>query len=490
MSFGARLNALANVKGSAPAIKYRPTTGSGIDVSWRDLASQSNRFARCLASIGVTPKSRVVVSIRNSPDTYVACAAVWKLGATVILLNWSAPIPERDAVLELVQPSVVVGSWDEAPAFPNVLPPSSVELNVYPDSGLDDVISDPGIGIPTGGSTGRAKIVLSPGPWTRVPGKPTVTQARLGYQSEEVQLIAAPLYHSISLWGFAGLFDGQALVLMDRFDAESAVRLIENEGVTFAFLVPTMMGRMLKVPRFESRNFPSLRALAHAGAGCPEWVKREWIRKLGPTHIFEGYGVSEGFYTTHIRGDEWLLHPKSVGTPSLCDMKILDEHGKAVEPGTVGLVYGRSHSAAPTFEYLGAPPPDSTADGFMTVGDLAWMDKDGYFFSADRRVDMILRGGQNIYPAEVEQVLSAHPDVVDCVVVGLRDADLGTTVHAIVQPRVIGSPPPTAELREFVAARLARYKVPSTFEFVQALPRDDAGKIRRGQLVRDRAGEP
>ena len=216
-----------------------------------------------------------------------------------------------------------------------------------------------------------------------------------------------------------------------------------------------------------------------------EWVKREWMGLLGPTRVFEGYGVSEGFYFTTIRGDEWLLHPKSVGKATFCDIKILDEGGAPTAPGVVGMVYGRSHAPVSTFYYLGGPEVKTTADGFMTVGDLAWMDDDEYIFSADRRVDMIIRGGQNVYPAEIEHRLSEHSQVIDCVVIGIRDADVGTRIHAIVQPTDLAYPPTADELRQFVASSLARYRVPATFEFVASLRRDDAGKVRRRELVRD-----
>jgi bile acid-coenzyme A ligase len=229
-------------------------------------------------------------------------------------------------------------------------------------------------------------------------------------------------------------------------------------------------------------------AFAHSAAPCPEWLKRAWLDLLGPEHLYETYGASEMEGMTWIRGDEWLLHPGSVGRARGFDLRIVDEAGAECPPGQVGQIYMRDpRHAGPPFEYLGGPPPVATADGFLTAGDLGWVDSEGYLYLADRRVDLIISGGANVYAAEVEGVLARHPAVDDVAVIGLPDADLGKRVHAVVQPVDPAAPPSEAELRAFARDFLPPYKVPRSFEVVRALPRNEAGKIQRSALVAERS---
>jgi bile acid-coenzyme A ligase len=191
---------------------------------------------------------------------------------------------------------------------------------------------------------------------------------------------------------------------------------------------------------------------------------------------------------TWIRGDEWLRHPGSVGHPHQFDLRIVDERGAECAAGTIGQIYMRDPaSPGRPFVYLGAPPPPATADGFVSAGDLGWVDHDGYLYLADRRVDLIISGGANVYAAEVEAALSQHPGVDDVAVIGLADDDLGKRVHAVVQPVDPAAPPSPAELDVFARGRLAPYKVPRSFEFVDSLPRNEAGKIQRSALVATRS---
>jgi bile acid-coenzyme A ligase len=231
----------------------------------------------------------------------------------------------------------------------------------------------------------------------------------------------------------------------------------------------------------------SLAAVVHSAAPCPPWLKRAWIELVGPEHLFEGYGASEGVGGAVIRGDEWLARPGSVGRP-YCELKVLDEGGTSVPPGVVGEIWARRYTdGSATYEYIGSPPAKTTPDGFVSVGDLGCLDDEGYLYIADRRVDLIISGGVNVYPAEVEAALSEHADVADVAVVGLSDEVWGSRVHAVVELRDAVRPPDEAELDRHCRERLAPYKVPKSYSFVDALPRNEAGKMRRKGIA-DAAG--
>jgi bile acid-coenzyme A ligase len=274
---------------------------------------------------------------------------------------------------------------------------------------------------------------------------------------------------------------------MSKFDPAYALDLIERHRVNWLFLAPTMLRRMLRVPGIERRNLSSLQAVYHAGAPTPDWLREAWIDLIGAERMHEAFGATEAVGFVSIRGDEWLEHRGSVGRPRRTELRILDEQGCPVGTGVTGEIFMRpSEPDQPTYRYLGAPAARTTSDGFTSVGDLGWLDEEGYLYVADRRVDLILSGGANIYPAEVEAALSAHPLVADVAVVGLPDDDWGQRVHAIIQLADGSTPPSTAELDAFCRARLASYKRPKTYEFVGRLCRSESAKLRRSQLIAER----
>jgi bile acid-coenzyme A ligase len=274
---------------------------------------------------------------------------------------------------------------------------------------------------------------------------------------------------------------GQTLVLLERFDALAALSAIEAFRINFAALVPTMMLRMSDVDGFDTADLSSLSTVFHTAAPCPDWLRRRWIDRIGGEHLIEGYGATEPVGSTQIRGDEWLAHPGSVGRAWRCDIAIRDDQGVDLPAGETGTIHMRPHGVVPQFQYLGQSNPRPTSDGYYTVGDLGYLDDDGYLYIADRRVDMIVTGGANVYPAEVEAVLLSHEDVADAVVVGIADHDWGRRVHAVVVLKA-NSAPDAAKLQEFARSHLAGYKVPKSFDFVDALPRNEAGKVRRTEI--------
>jgi len=248
-----------------------------------------------------------------------------------------------------------------------------------------------------------------------------------------------------------------------------------------------MMKRIIDEPGATGRDFSSIQAIFQTAAPCPPWLKRAWFDLVGPEKIYELYSMTEGIGATAIRGDEWLVHPGSVGRNTVSDIRILDADGTDLPTGQVGEIFLRLKGpSVPTHEYIGSPPAKTTPDGFTTMGDLGWLDEENYLFIADRRVDLIITGGANVYPAEVEAALTEHPGVGDVAVIGVPDDDWGKRVHAMIQPRDPADPVTVAALDAHCRERLASYKIPKSYEFSDQLPRDEAGKLRRSGLVAER----
>jgi bile acid-coenzyme A ligase len=486
ISYGRRLLLLADEHPERAAIVFVPNEGEERVVSWAELDRAANRVARLLAGHGLDERSLLAIGLPNCPEHYVTAFAGWKLGALVLPLRANLPARERDQILELGNPAVVVADWEEI-AFPLVTPAELARAEGYSDAPLPDRVPHPGKSIGSGGSTGRSKIIVDPKPLARVPLGPGEVGA-LGLRPGQVQLVAGPLYHNSPFsWSHWGLFEDHTLILMERFNAARVLDLIERHRVAFAFLAPTMMKRISEEPGVGARDFSSIETIFHTAAPCPPWLKRAWIDLLGGARLHEGFGATEALGHTTIRGDEWLAHPGSVGRPEGCDLRILDEAGGELPPGEVGEIFMRSHAPGPTYYYLGSPPVKATPDGFGSVGDMGWVDEDGYLFLADRRVDLIISGGANVYPAEVEAALTEHPAVGDVAVIGLPNADWGKTVHAIIQPRTPTAPPDVRALDAHCRERLSAYKVPKSYEFLLDFPRDAAGKLRRSALMAERA---
>jgi len=368
----------------------------------------------------------------------------------------------------------------------------SVPVGFTPDSALSDAalpeaVSPVWKAMGSGGSTGRPKLIESGGPHfgSRVPaaiGYP------LGAQEGDTTLVPVPLSHNT---GFTtatiALLMRHHLVLMSRFDAVEFLRLIADHRVTFLTTVPTIMQRVLPVYHADSGGYDlsSIRRFWHVGAPCPPAIKQSWIDLLGPEKVWELYGGTELQALTFISGDQWLTHPGSVGSVVSGEMKVLDDDGNPCPPGVVGEIYMRpSPGSTPTYRYVGATA--KSRDGWDSLGDLGYFDEDGFLYLSDRRVDMFTVGGRNVYPAEIENALSAHPEVLSCLVVGVPDpnsGDLGQVPYALVHT-ADGSALDALGVQEFLRERIAVYKVPRTVEFVDTPLRDDAGKARRS-AVRD-----
>lgn len=492
VSFGRRIADLARLHPEATAITLARQDGSEDPLAWATLDRWVNRVARLMAARGVGPATMVCVGIHNSLEHYIATIAAWRCGACVLPLSPRMPDHEFSGIVGLLDTRFVVADRDGADLAKAAITALRAG-GAWSGDDLPDVTAHPGKAIGSGGSTGRSKIIVDPKPWARVPGEITDI-ARIGFRSGDVQLVAGPLYHNSPFtWSHYGLFEDQPLVVMERFDPARAVDLIERHRCAFMFFPPIMLLRISRLPDLATRDLSSIHMIFQTAAACPVWLKRFWIDRIGPEHLVEAYGSSEAIGQTQMGGVEWLAHPGSVGrpNPANCTMKILDPDFNEVPAGTVGEIFFRPlRHPEPTYRYIGSPPARATPDGYASVGDLGYADEEGYLFIVDRRVDMIVSGGANIYPAEVEAALTEHPAIADAAVIGLPDDEWGRRVHAVIETVDPAEIPAEADLAAWLRQRLTSYKLPKTYEFTPALPRDPSGKIRRSALVSEREAKP
>jgi bile acid-coenzyme A ligase len=467
-------NALSVLAGRDPD---RPALVNGErSITRGELERRSNRRARGFAALGVGVGDFVCIALPNGVEFVESVFATWKLGAVPQPISWHLPAAERAAILELARPALVVGGEPrDGPGVPRGWEPDGA----LSDAPLPERVSPHRKVMTSGGSTGRPKLIVDTSPARIDPDLSAYTLA----PGTRV-LIPGPLYHAAPFIScFSTIMVGGFAVLMSRFDPEEALRLIEAHRVQFVTFVPTMLHRIWRLgPECRARHdLSSLERVGSGGAKCPAWLMRAWIDWMGAEKMIDAYGASEGIVRTVITGPEWLEHEGSVGRPlEGWKVRVLDADGRDLPPGEVGEVYVLPPGGqGSTYFYIGEARARVSRDGWETLGDLGYLDADGYLYLVDRRTDLIVTGGANVYPAEVEAALDAHPAVRSCAVIGLPDDDLGARVHAIVQrDGAVDAEGLRAHLRE----RIDRYKIPRSFEFVEEPLRDDAGKLRRWQL--------
>jgi acyl-CoA synthetase (AMP-forming)/AMP-acid ligase II len=342
------------------------------------------------------------------------------------------------------------------------------------------------------GTTGRPKGVkraLSGGPFDTPSPNHELTRKLYGFDTDTVYLSPAPLYHAAPLvFSTAVMSFGGTVIVMEHFDAEQALKLIERHRVTASQWVPTMFVRLLRLPDTVRRKYTlgSHRVAVHAAAPCPVEIKRQMIEWWGPI-IREYYAGSEGNGFVVIDSPDWLAHPGSVGRAVLGELRILAEDGTEQPPGVPGAIY---FANGPAFEYHNDPDKTRGAyspQGWSTLGDVGYLDQDGYLFLTDRKAYMIISGGVNVYPQEAENVLTGHPQVVDVAVFGVPNEEFGEEVKAVVQPidMALATPQFAQELIAYCRARLADVKCPRSIDFDPELPRHPTGKLYK-RLLRDR----
>lgn len=482
----------------------RPTHVALVDgerrITYAELDRLVNRVARVFLARGVGLGSRVALMLPNSIEFFAVTHAAAKLGALAVPVNYRF---RHDEIAHLLSDSgaavfVVDAGWiDEArPAVETTLvlgecpgyTSLATEIAAVPDTPPPVPMVEGGynIMIYTSGTTGRPKGVVHPLSDGRAGFEAQKRVVEMwGFTGDDVHLLVGPAYHTLpGAYAAQHLFVGATTVIMRKFDAETCLQLIAAERVTTTGMVPAHFIRILELPPAVRARYDlsSVRRVMHAAAPCPPEVKRRIMEVFPAGAVWEFYGATEGPGTI-ISPEEWLAHPGSVGRPwPGVTVSILDDDGREVPPGTVGTIY-LSTLGARRFSYHNAP--EKTAAAFrgdrFTVGDVGYMDADGYLFICDRKADMVISGGVNIYPAEIEAILHAHPGVVDAAVFGIPDARWGEALHAVVELRAPSRVDAEA-LEEWCRERLADYKCPRSWAFVDELPRDPNGKVQKRSL--------
>src|SRR5882757_6993867 len=475
----------------------------GRTVTFAELVGRAHQLSRALRAAGVGRLDRVAVIVRNGVEYFELALATGQIGAYMVPINWHLTPVEIAYIVANADAKLVVAEADLAGALD--MSPGVGRLTVagrapgwsdYAQFGATECTSPPpdrsigAVMLYTSGTTGRPKGVLRPLP----DGHPEDAQTTVRSLTEQgirpdlgIHLVTSPLYHAApGAYALARLATGRTVVIMDRFDAVATLRAIERYRVTDTHMVPTQFQRLLALDPVvrASHDLGSLTSVVHAAAPCPVNTKRAMIEWLGPI-IYEYLGATEGL-VCRITSQEWLQHPGSVGKPLVGQMRILDEHGVDVAVGEVGTIYFHTGTTPYTYHKDPAMTAENHIGDYVTVGDLGHVDETGYLFVDDRRSDLILRGGVNIYPAEIEHALVAHPAVLDVAVVGEPDFDRGQTVLAVVQLAQghVGDHDLTDDLLRFAGERLAWFKLPRRFVYTDRLPRTDTGKLQR-RKVRD-----
>jgi len=482
VSYGSRVTQIAGGRPDNVDLVIIGRDGFERGVSWRELETRSNQIAHRLVELGAGKGSVVALALATCAEHVFVTIAIWKLGGTVLPLRHDMPQWEMDRLLDIAEPALLVTEQHDASCPVLGLSALAVTDTISPEP-PPDAISDCINWVASSGSTGKPKLIVAAERGV-VATDPTLAAIR---GNASITLVTSPLYH---LNGFAytarGLLEGCRVYVMEKFDAAQFVELVPRYGIELTVMVPTMLQRVARLPEATPDKFSSIKRLIYGGATVPEWVVDRWLELIEPEAFLFTYGSSERLGFAVMTGAEWPDHRGSTGKVMGAELSVRDANGNPVPTGEVGEIFMRPTAEGPTFAYLGMPTPEPTPDGFRSVGDLGYLDDDGYLYIADRRTDMIITGGANVFPAEVESALSEHPGVIDQVVVPVPDDEWGHRVHAIIQPADAANPPTSEELRAWCKERLASYKAPKTYEIVDRVPRTEAGKVNRTNLGEDR----
>jgi bile acid-coenzyme A ligase len=478
--FSSRLRDLAAARGDEPAVITLTPDGAAEALTFNELDARANQWGRALAAAGAERGALVALPIPNSTHLVLATLGCWKIGAVPVPMRWDLPDWERARVLAVIDPVVMV---DESQR--TALAACAATRSADP---LPEVISPNTSGICSSGSTGLPKVILnlSPAIWTPQHSMPFLAHWTPVRRPQTV-LVPGPMYHTNGFATLTSLLGGDKLVVLEKFDAATVVDAIEKYRATNFTATPTMLARIAALPAIRRRDLSSVVWILQGAAVMPPASLRTWFELLSPEQVVMAYGMTENLGLTALRGDEWLTHQGSVGRGFRdTEIRILDPSGTPLGPGELGDIYLRAPVSA-GYRYLGsAPPLPCTPDGFRSAGDIGHLDAEGYLYLADRRSDMIVTGGANVFPAEVECALADHESITDVVVIGLTDPRWGRRVHAVVQP----ADPALTEQQviDYAKSRLAPYKVPKTVEFVDEIPRTAATKVNRSAMLQARGG--
>ncbi len=489
--------------------------GSGETVTYGQLNEGSNRGAQLFRSLGLKPGDHIALMMENNPAFFQICWAAQRSGLYYTAISYRLQEDEVTYIVGDCEAKVFITSAAQAELarkLADTIP--GVRARYMVDDTIDgfesweaaiggmpaEPISDETEGsdmLYSSGTTGRPKGIKVPLAGEALGSNPALLalfQGLYGFDDKTVYLSPAPLYHSAPLrYNMAVTRLGGTSVVMERFDADWCLELIEQYRITHAQFVPTMFVRMLKLPESERlrHDVSSVQVAIHAAAPCPVQVKQQMIEWWGEV-IHEYYAGTEGNGFCAISPQEWLTHPGSVGRPLLGEIHICDDEGEELPTGQAGTIY---FGGGGDFEYYN--DPDKTADsrhpkdkGWSTLGDMGYLDEEGYLYLTDRKTFMIISGGVNIYPQEIENLLVTHPKVTDVAVFGVPNEEFGEEVKGVVQPAEMGDAGPALaeELMLFCREHLSHVKCPRSIDFLEELPRHPTGKLYK-RLLRDKYWE-
>ena len=489
-----------------PAIIMYP---AGTVISFAELEARANRLAHYFRGHGLREGHAVAILMENNEHMHAVMWAARRCGLYYVPINTHLTAAEAAYIIDNSKASAVIGSAAlrdtlaglaaELPnGLPDVLLIADGDLDGWlrypecvadqPDTPIDDEIEGDLLQY-SSGTTGRPKGIKRALPHLPPAEVPGLMSALVGFwmQPDSVYLSPAPLYHTApSVWSMQTQAAGITTVVMEKFDAQGCLDAIQQHRVTHGQFVPVMFTRMLKLPEAvrNSYDVSSLQRVIHAAAPCPVEIKKQMIDWWGPI-VDEYYASSEAIGATLIVAEDWLAHPGSVGKAMTGVVHILDEHGNEVPTGQAGEIYFESPIE---FEYLNDAEKTASARdtrGWKTVGDIGYVDEEGYLYLTDRRHHMIISGGVNIYPQEAENMLVTHPRVMDAAVFGIPDDEMGQSVKGVVQ--AVDPADATeafgAELLSWLRDRLSHYKCPRSISFEAQLPRTDTGKLYKQSLI-------
>lgn len=495
-----------------PAIIVYP---SGTALGFSDLEARANRLAHYFRRAGLREGDTVAVVMENNQHMHAVMWAARRAGLYYVPVNTHLTPAEAGYIVTNSGAKGVIGSHDMREmcvALIEYLPDVPTDLRLIADADLDGwrrypecVAAESTTAIDdecegdllqySSGTTGRPKGIRRELPHVSPADAPNILTpllTTLGITGDSVYLSPAPLYHTApSVWSMCVQALGATTVVMERFDAEEALECIQRYRITHAHFVPAMFVRMLKLSERvrHSYDLSSLQRVVHAAAPCPPEIKRQMIAWWGPI-IDEFYSSSEGAGISFITAEQWLRRPGSVGRSLLGTPHIIGDDGAELPAGQIGEIY---YEGGFPFDYLHDEAKTAAShnrNGWATVGDMGYLDEDGYLFLTDRRHHTIISGGVNIYPQETENVLVSHPRVADAAVFGIPDAEMGQAVAAVVE--TVDPADATSafadELLDWLRNRLAHYKCPRSIGFEERLPRTDTGKLYKQQLIKKYAG--
>jgi fatty-acyl-CoA synthase len=481
--------------------------GTGEVVTYAELVERSRRGARTMRAMGIRAGDHIALMMENHPRLLEVAWAAQRAGIIYTPIPSRAPVAEcaylladcgaRMLITSEACSEVSRAARDEVAPDVSLLqvdgtPPADEDYRALTSGHSAQPLDDEEEGaavLYSGGTTGRPKGILlkrSYAPIGTPPGFAGLLTDLFGFDDDTVLCAPAPLYHSAPLrFAMTVHRAGGTSIVMERFDAAALLDAIGRYRITHLKLVPTMFQRLLALPDEvrQAADTSSVRAVIHAAAPCAPSVKRQMIEWLGPI-VHEFYSCTENYLFTHITSQEWLQRPGSVGRPRVGTPHVLDDTGRELPAGATGTLWSEG---GPQFEYRNDPVKTAASHndrGWTTVGDLGRLDEDGYVYLVDRSTDLILSGGVNVYPREIEDVLITHPDVADIAVFGVPSARFGEEVKAVVQPRApeLAGDALAADLEALCRAQLSPYKCPRSFDFVDTVPRTATGKLLKRQL--------